>query len=104
MEEAKAEDMDSDEDETEWESRWREKRKSELKTIEALGKSKRATFTGGKFTFGQAEAPKTDASISDSASPEKSDDASQPPSKPLFGLTPGENSTRSMSSGRQRGI
>lgn len=98
MEEAKAEDMDSDEDEAEWESRWREKRKSELKTIEALGKSKRATFTGGKFTFGQAEAPKTDAPISDSASPEKSDDASQLPSKPLFGLTPGENSTRSMSS------
>ena len=72
MQEAKDEDMDSDDDEAEWEANWKAKRKAELQAIEQLGKNKRATFTGGKFTFGQADskanaAPSSGDSLSSSA-------------------------------------
>lgn len=89
MEEAKADDMDSDDDEAEWEATWREKRKAELKAIEELGRSKRATFTAGKFTFGQADkldSPKM-STPGGSASQEKFGGPAQQPSKSLFGLS-----------------
>lgn len=102
MEEAKADDMDSDEDEAEWEARWKEKRKAELKSIEELGKTKRATFTGGKFTFGHADkvdAQKANTPSAGSPSPEKSDVAAQLPSKSLFGQGSAvQSSEESMSS------
>ncbi|RDW62658.1 hypothetical protein BP5796_10960 [Coleophoma crateriformis] len=54
MEKAKEEDMDSDDDEAEWEAKYKEKRKAELKELEELAKSKRASFVAGKgFTFGE---------------------------------------------------
>jgi len=92
MEKEKAEDMDSDEDEQEWEARWKEKRKAQLKSIEEVAKSKRATFTGGKFTFGQEDGSSTSkATTADTsaASSDKSIDATQESSsKTLFASNP----------------
>jgi hypothetical protein len=78
MKDAKAEDMDSDDDEAEWEARYREQRRTELKAIDDLAKSKRTTFVAGKgFTFDRAEkAPKTaQPSVSSSV---QSNKAAQP--------------------------
>ncbi|RDL39185.1 uncharacterized protein BP5553_03525 [Venustampulla echinocandica] len=88
MEKAKAEDLDSDDDEEEWEANYKKKRAEELKAVEELAKSKRATFVPGKgFMFAPVEqAPassSTDAAKPSEKSPEKAADNTQP--KPLFG-------------------
>lgn len=92
MEKAKAEDMDSDEDEAEWEAKYKEKRKAELKEIEELGKSKKATFVAGKgFNFGQGnKAP--DTSTAKDAADEQSQITKPTPSKPLFGQSSDQQS------------
>ena len=92
MEEAKAEDMDSDDDEAEWEANWKEKRKAELQAIEQLGKNKRATFTGGKFTFGQvdkADAPNANAAQSSGDSLSSSATGSRTPTPGIVGSSTG---------------
>jgi hypothetical protein len=91
MEEAKAEDMDSDDDEAEWEAKWKAKRKAELQAIEEIGKSKRASFANGKFSFGQGA--KADTSTGP-ASPEKSSvsgsaNESRTPTPGIVGSSPG---------------
>jgi hypothetical protein len=58
MEKAKDEDMDSDEDESEWEARYQKKRDAEVKALEDLSKSKRASFVPGQgFSFGTTKSP-----------------------------------------------
>jgi hypothetical protein len=76
MKKAKDEDYDSDEDEAEWEANWKKNREAELKAIEDASKAKRATFIGGKFSFGQVDVTETQKV----ASQNKVVEASQPPS------------------------
>jgi hypothetical protein len=103
MQEAKAEDMDSDEDEEEWEARWKEKRKAELTSIEELGKSKRASFIGGKFSFGSEDksgALKPATPGTSSGHSEKSTDASQLPSKKHAAQSSGDSISSSATGSR----
>ena len=94
MKAAKEEDMDSDEDEAEWEAKYHEKRRAELKAIDDVAKSKRATFVPGKgFTYGQIE-KRSDKAESDSNSSGK-DSISEP--SPTKGVNSTQNATGSKS-------